>query len=111
MNLLQLALEDEALLALRRTLWQLAVVGVAAAIAIERLAPDAGLVALWCVLVPLSALAVHFRSELLRRWTAQRQDDAPRARLRRGGRQRVEGRRRSAMATRRGRSTELAGAR
>jgi hypothetical protein len=56
--------EDEALLALRRTLWQLAFVGIMAAAILVRVAPDSGALASWCVLVPLTALAVHFRAAL-----------------------------------------------
>jgi short subunit dehydrogenase-like uncharacterized protein len=54
-----------ALLALRRTLWQLAFVGFLAAAILVRIAPESGALALWCVLLPLSALAVHFRQVLL----------------------------------------------
>jgi short subunit dehydrogenase-like uncharacterized protein len=54
-----------ALLALRRTLWQLAFVGIVAAAISIRVAPDSGALAWWCVLVPLNALAVHFRHVLL----------------------------------------------
>lgn len=61
MRYLLVSAEDEALLALRRTLWQLAVVGSMAAIAIAWLAPAAHAAALWCVLAPLSALTVHYR--------------------------------------------------
>ncbi|HEV2607863.1 MAG TPA: hypothetical protein VGT79_07765 [Xanthomonadaceae bacterium] len=57
--------ETPALLALRRTLWQLAFVGIVAAAVLARIAPDSGALASWCVLVPLSALAVHFRQALL----------------------------------------------
>jgi len=57
--------ETPALLALRRTLWQLAFVGIVAAAILTRIAPDAHALAAWCVLVPLSALAVHFRHPLL----------------------------------------------
>jgi hypothetical protein len=54
--------ENFALLALRRTLLQLAVVGVAAAIALRWIAPDSGTLALWCAMAPLSACAVNGRS-------------------------------------------------
>ncbi|MDP4157947.1 MAG: hypothetical protein Q8929_20160, partial [Bacillota bacterium] len=57
--------ETPALLALRRTLWQLAFLGILAAAAVARIAPQSGVIALWCALVPLSALAAHFRSTLL----------------------------------------------
>ena len=54
--------ETSALLALRRTLLQLSVLGVTVAICLRWIAPDAGTLALWCALVPLSACAVHCRS-------------------------------------------------
>ncbi len=57
--------ETFALLALRRTLLQLAVVGVVAAMALRWTAPDSGTLALWCALAPLSAFAVHCRSLLV----------------------------------------------
>jgi len=57
--------ETRALLVLRRTLLQLAFVGGATAGALARLAPQFDLLAIWCVLVPLSALTVHFRQVLL----------------------------------------------
>ncbi|HTA65943.1 MAG TPA: hypothetical protein VK753_10605 [Xanthomonadaceae bacterium] len=76
--------EDTPLLALRRTLWQLAVVGVAAAVAIDRIAPDARALAIWCALVPFSALAVHLRYELWSLCSRPRRADAPRIRARRG---------------------------
>jgi len=56
--------EAPALLALRRTLWQLAFVGIVAAVVLVRVAPGSGALASWCVLVPLTALAVHFRQVL-----------------------------------------------
>ncbi|MBS0457630.1 MAG: hypothetical protein JSS44_09910 [Proteobacteria bacterium] len=59
--------ETENLLALRRTLWQLLGVGIAAAIVLTSKAPAAGSAALWCVVLPASALLVHFRRELLAR--------------------------------------------
>lgn len=59
------ATEIPALLALRRTLWQLAIIGIATAATLARIAPDSDSLALWCVLIPLSALAVHFRQPLL----------------------------------------------
>lgn len=111
MDILQTVSEDEALLALRRTLWQLGVMGLAAAVAVEGMVPDAGAVALWCVLAPLSALAVHFRHELRALWPARRRDPEQRPRARHGGWQRAGARRRSGMASRRSRSAELAGAR
>ena len=86
--------EDEALLALRRTLWQLAFVGIVAAAILVRVASDSGALASWCVLVPLSALAVHFRQSLLnllqahrdgRHSIAPRRRPPPQARRARGG--------------------------
>lgn len=56
--------ETPALLALRRTLWQLAFVGIAIAVTLARTAPQFDLLALWCVLIPLSALAAYFRQTL-----------------------------------------------
>lgn len=56
--------ETSALLALRRSLWQLAILGIATAATLVRIAPGFDAFALWCVLVPLSALAVHFRHRL-----------------------------------------------
>ena len=111
MNASQSAHEDEALLALRRTLWQLAVVGLATGIATTRLAPDAAAVAAWCVLVPLCALLVHFRHELLERWATRARVDGQRARPRRGVRRNGGGRRRSAMAVRPARSPRVAAVR
>jgi len=65
-RLVQISLpETPALLALRRTLWQLAFVGIVAAAILVRVAPNSGALASWCVLGPLSALAVHFRHTLL----------------------------------------------
>ena len=58
--------ETLALLALRRTLWQLAFVGIVAAAILVRVAPDSRALAAWCILVPLNALAVHFRHVLRR---------------------------------------------
>jgi hypothetical protein len=57
--------ETPALLALRRTLWQLAVVGIAVAVAIVRIAPELGTIAFWSVLIPLSALVAYYRRTLL----------------------------------------------
>jgi hypothetical protein len=57
--------ETPALLALRRTLWQLAFVGVATAATLARMAPQLHLLALWCVLLPSIALVVYFRHALL----------------------------------------------
>jgi len=57
--------ETFAVQALRRTLWQLAFVGLATAAAIVRIAPDSRALASWCVLIPLCALAMHFRHRLL----------------------------------------------
>jgi hypothetical protein len=56
--------ETFALLALRRTLLQLAVLGVAAAVALPWIAPGSDTVAFWCALAPLSACTVHSRSLL-----------------------------------------------
>lgn len=58
MNPYRFEREEESLLALRRTLWQLACLGAVAAIALH------GVVALWCVLLPVSALGVHYRRAL-----------------------------------------------
>jgi len=111
MNMLQPVVEDEALVALRRTLWQLAAVGIVAALAIEWLATDAGALALWCALVPLCALAAHFRQELASLWGAQESETATRLRARRGTRPRSGDRRRPTMAVRHARASRLAGAR
>lgn len=87
-------LETSALLALRRTLWQLALVGIVAAAILARIAPDSGALASWCVLLPLSALTVHFREALLnllqshrdaRRSVGSRRRQPPQARRARGG--------------------------
>ena len=59
------ASETPALLALRRTLWQLAFVGVAISVTLARVAPQPDALALWCTLVPLAALATHYRHALL----------------------------------------------
>ena len=86
--------EFPALLALRRTLWQLAFVGIVAAAILVRIAPGSGALASWCVLVPLSALAVHFRLVLrnllqshrdARRSIVSRRRPPPQARRARGG--------------------------
>jgi hypothetical protein len=61
------ASETPALLALRRTLWQLAILGIAIAATLTRIAPQSDALALWCALIPLSALAMHFRHAL---WNA-----------------------------------------
>ena len=60
MNILQPA--SEALLALRRTLFQLAALGLIVALGLWKFAPGSGAAALWCALVPLSACAAHCRS-------------------------------------------------
>ncbi|MBS0576399.1 MAG: hypothetical protein JSS45_08260 [Proteobacteria bacterium] len=52
--------------ALRRSLWQLAAAGVAAAWMLGQLAPDAPALARWCVLLPACALLVHGRHGLRR---------------------------------------------
>jgi hypothetical protein len=59
------AFPSDALLALGRSLWQLAIVGVWVAIALVRWWPDASALALWCVLAPLSALATHYRHAIV----------------------------------------------
>ncbi|MBS0194985.1 MAG: hypothetical protein JSR34_12175 [Proteobacteria bacterium] len=69
MKSLQSACEDETLLALRRSLWQLAFAGMAAAVVIAQLLPTAGVAAAWCALAPLAALATHYRDSLLLRST------------------------------------------
>ena len=85
------ATESPALLALRRTLWQLAILGIATATTLARIAPDSGSLALWCVLIPLSALAVHFRQTLLNLLLSHRRVHRDRATPRRM--QRVQARR------------------
>jgi hypothetical protein len=57
--------ETPAVLALRRTLWQLAFVGIVTAALLARIAPGSGALASWFLLLPLSALAVHYRQALL----------------------------------------------
>ncbi len=57
--------ESPLLLALQRTLWQLAVLGIGAAATLTQRAPQFGAIALWCALIPLSALATHYRRTLL----------------------------------------------
>ena len=104
-------IEDSPLLALRRTLWQLAVVGVVAAIATQRVAPDTHAVALWCVLVPLSALAAHFRRELWDLCRVQRHADLPYPRARRSGKPQTNVRRVPAMAVRRNAGLRMRGVR
>ena len=54
-----------ALLALRRTLWQLAILGVASAIAIGVLVDASGVLPAWLLLTPITALLVHHRHALL----------------------------------------------
>lgn len=54
-----------ALLALRRTLWQLAILGAASAIAIGALADAPGVLPAWLILLPISALLVHHRDAVL----------------------------------------------
>jgi hypothetical protein len=93
--------EDTPLLALRRTLWQLAVVGVAAAVAMDRIAPDARAAAIWCALVPLSALAAHFRHAFWSLFCRPRLADAPRLRSGRGRGPAAGARRVAPMARRR----------
>lgn len=82
------ASSDEALLALRRTLWQLAVVGVVSASVIAAIAPEAQAIALWCVLAPLAALATHFRHAIAQNlWPASGIDGARRQGAEARGRQ------------------------
>lgn len=54
-----------ALLALRRTLWQLAILGVASATAIGMLADAPGVLPAWLLLTPIAALIAHHRQTLL----------------------------------------------
>ena len=54
-----------ALLALRRTLWQLAILGAASATAIVALADAPGMLPAWMILLPISALLVHHRDAVL----------------------------------------------
>ena len=54
-----------ALLALRRTLWQLAIVGAASAVALGTLADAPGVLPAWLILLPISALLVHHRGAVL----------------------------------------------
>ena len=67
--------ETPAVLALRRTLWQLAFVGIAAAAILARIAPDSSALASWCALLPLSALALHYRRALLGLLQSHRDSD------------------------------------
>lgn len=53
------------LLVLRRTLWQLAILGTASAIAICALADVPGVLPAWLLLAPISALLAHHRRPLL----------------------------------------------
>ena len=50
-----------ALLALRRTLWQLAILGAASAATIAVLTDAPGVLPAWLILMPISALLVHHR--------------------------------------------------
>ena len=59
--------ETPAVLALRRTLWQLAILGIGIAATLAWIVPQSDALALWCVLIPVSALAMHFRHAL---WNA-----------------------------------------
>lgn len=54
-----------AMLVLRRSLWQLAILGVASAIAIGALADAPGVLPVWLLLVPACALCVHHRGAVL----------------------------------------------
>ena len=66
------ASETPALLALRRTLWQLAVLGIAIAAALACSARQFDALPTWCVLVPASALAMHYRQALANALLARR---------------------------------------
>jgi hypothetical protein len=84
-----------ALLALRRTLWQLAMLGVASAIAIGMLAETPGVLPAWLLLTPIAALFVHHRETLLALVRAAahvdwRTDNPRRRPLRRRANQRIE---------------------
>ncbi|MEO7478561.1 MAG: hypothetical protein ABIT64_04925 [Lysobacteraceae bacterium] len=57
--------ESPALLALRRSVWQLAVLGITTALALVRIAPQYDVAAAWSALFPLTALATLYRHELL----------------------------------------------
>jgi len=50
-----------ALLALRRSLWQLAILGAAGAAAFDAWADVPGVLPAWLILLPLSALGTHHR--------------------------------------------------
>ena len=77
------ASETPALLALRRTLWQLAILGLAAAVTITRIAPHSGLLAAWCALIPLTALMTHYRHTFAALLFAHRTVQSERGPLRR----------------------------
>ncbi len=59
-----------ALLALRRTLWQLAILGVASAVMIDALTDAPGMLPAWLILLPSSALFAHHRDVLFTLWRA-----------------------------------------
>jgi hypothetical protein len=67
-----------ALLALRRTLWQLALLASAIAVAVGMLSVAPGVLPIWLLLAPASALLVHHRDALrvLFRSTARRDQRA-----------------------------------
>ena len=69
--------ESLALLALRRSVWQLAVLGIATATALARIAPQYDVAAAWSALIPLSALATLYRQQLLDLISTQRKAVAP----------------------------------
>ncbi len=88
------ATESAALPALRRSVWQLAVLGIAAAAMLVRLAPQDGVAAAWSAVLPLSALAALYRRELLDAIRAHRTALAPNnARRRRASRSQPQARR------------------
>lgn len=73
-----------ALLALRRTLWQLAMLGIAGAVAICALADVPGVLPAWLLLAPISALLAHHRASwlaLLRTAADANRTSYPRRRL------------------------------
>ncbi len=72
MDILQPEREDLALLALRRSLWQLLVAGSMVAVAIDAGLLHAHVPAWWCVAWPAIALLVHYRAAWAARWTMAR---------------------------------------
>lgn len=96
-------LADIRLLALRRTLWQLLAVGAGIAVLLGRYAPEQHALAWWSVLVPATALLVHFRHALQQRWACLRADPPAASRMNPGSRRTgsvPRRRRRPAMARR-----------